>query len=157
MSLPSLPSMPRLGTTSSLAKAIEKGAQDKLNTVKVKARETKLNREAEGLGEKSYKEQINIPPPFESNENRHVDMKKMKKGFKIEVVFGYIGEDGSKNLGWYQGEVIEILNVEKRSVQVEWCSDCIGAVDRRVSNVVLAPRNWNPKVVRKNGWRENLS
>ena len=99
MSLPSLPSMPQLGTTSSLAKAIEKGAQDKLDAVKVKARETKLNREVEGLGEKSYEEQINIPPPFESNENRHVDIKKMKNDFKIEVVFEYTGEDGSKNLG----------------------------------------------------------
>ena len=111
MSLPSLPSMPQLGTTSSLAKAIEKGAQDKLDAVKVKARETKLNREAEGLGEKSYEEQINIPPPFKSSENRHVDIKKMKKDFKTEVVFEYTGEDGSKNLGWYQGEFIEILKM----------------------------------------------
>ena len=36
VSLLSLPSMPQLGTTSSLAKAIEKGAQDKLDTVTVR-------------------------------------------------------------------------------------------------------------------------
>ena len=43
MNLPSLPSMPQLGTTSGLAKTLEKGAQDKSDAVKEKARETKLN------------------------------------------------------------------------------------------------------------------
>ena len=81
----------------------------------------------------------------------------MKVDFKIEVVFEYTEEDGRNNLGWYQGVVIEILNVEKRSVRVEWCSDCIGAVDRRISKVVLAPRNWNPQKFWKNGWRETLN
>ena len=39
--------------------------------------------------------------------------KKKKKGFKIEVVFEYTGEDGSRNLGWHQGEVIENFECRK--------------------------------------------
>ena len=48
-----LPALPQFATISGLAKALEQGTQEKLDTVDEKAWETKLNQEAEGLGEKS--------------------------------------------------------------------------------------------------------
>ena len=81
----------------------------------------------------------------------------MKAGFKIEVAYEYTGNEGSKSLGWYHGKVSEVLNKEKRSVKIEWNKDYIGAQDRSTSKFKLVPRNYNPKVIRKNGWREYLN
>ena len=157
LNLPALPDMPKVGTTSCLAKALEKGSNDMREEIKAKARETKRKREEEGKGDRYYEEQLSIPPPFETPANRHINIKKMKVGFKIEVAYEYTGHDGSKSLGWYQGKVSEIVNKEKMSVKIKWNKECLGVHDKCTSIFKLVPRNYNPKVIRKNGWREYLT
>ena len=157
LSLPELPAMPTVGTTSELAKDLEKAAQDKIDEIRAKAQDTKASREADGKGDRHYEEQMSTPPEFETTENQNLPIKKMRTGFKIEVLFEYTGADGSKCLGWYNGKVHVIVNKEKTSVKIKWNENCVGDSDKRLSTIKLAPRNWNPKVVRKNGWREYFS
>ena len=48
LSLPELPAMPTVGTTSELAKDLEKAAQDKIDEIRSKAQDTKASQEADG-------------------------------------------------------------------------------------------------------------
>ena len=142
---------------SELAKDLEKAAQYKIDEIRAKAQDNKASREADGKGDSHYKEQMSTPPEIETTETQNLPIKKTRPGFKIEVLFEYTGADGSKYLGWYNGKVHVIVNKEKTSVKIKWNENCVGDSDKRLSMIKLAPRNWNPKVVRKNGWREYLS
>ena len=77
-------------------------------------------------------------------------------GFSVEILFAYNGDDGTQCLDWYQGTVQSILNENNRCVRIKWDKECLGGGDVRVSKHKLMKRNWNPKVAKKGGWRENL-
>ena len=76
--------------------------------------------------------------------------------FEIEVAFGYTGNDGSQCIGWYSGVVKQVLNINKKTVKIEWDEDCLGDMDARVSVHQLLPNNWNPKVAKNGGWRQHF-
>ena len=52
--LPELPAMPTVGTTSELAKDLEKAAQDNIDEIRAKSQDTKASRESDGKGDMYY-------------------------------------------------------------------------------------------------------
>ena len=94
-----LPEMKTLGTVSDLAEELETNTEDKLTEFK-----NKYNAEmecCEEIGEgNQWSERQRIPAP------------KVKdlKGFHIEMLLGYNGDDGTHFLGWYHGTVQEVVS-----------------------------------------------
>ena len=68
--------MPTVGTTSELAKDLEKAAQDKIDEIRAKAQDTKASREADGNGDRHYEEQMSTPSEFETTENQNLPIKR---------------------------------------------------------------------------------
>ena len=79
------------------------------------------------------------------------------KGFRIEMTFENTGDDGSLCLAWYQGTIEKILNVKTNRIRVRWDEDCMGDNDARVTTHKLVVGNWNPKQLKKGGWREYIT
>ena len=76
------------------------------------------------------------------------------KGFMIEMSFEYPGEDGGQCLDWYRGQVVEVLNKEKFRTRIKWDRDTLAEGDAASSVHILLPGHWNPRKIRKGGWRE---
>ena len=139
--VPELPDMQPLGKTSALAKDIEKESSEKIEELRTKAMAELEEREERGERDWRYKKQQLIPPERSNLEN-----------FEIDVAFGYTGNDGSQCIGWYSGVVKQVLNINKKTVKIEWDEDCLGDMDARVSVHQLLPNNWNLKVAKNGGW-----
>ena len=73
------------------------------------------------------------------------------------MLFCYSGYDGTPSLGWYHGTVLEVVNESKNHVRIKWDSECLGEHDLRGTDQKLVLNNWNPKKVKKGGWREYLT
>ena len=48
---------------------------------------------------------------------------KYLKGFRIEMLFGYSGYDGTHWLGWYHGTVQEVVNEKTNRVKIKWYTE----------------------------------
>ena len=70
------------------------------------------------------------------------------------MTFEYPGVDGTKCLYWYQGNIINMMNETKFSVKNEWDESTLAKSDVQFSVHKLMPGNWNPKKIRKGGWRK---
>ena len=79
------------------------------------------------------------------------------KGFNIEMLFAYNGDDGTQCLGWYHGTIKKVINSKTRRVRIEWDEECLGEGDVQMSDHKLVNGNWNPKTAKKGGWREYLT
>ena len=44
------------------------------------------------------------------------------KGFHIDMLFGYSGDDGTKCLGWYHGTLQKVVNKRTNRVRIKWDS-----------------------------------
>ena len=79
------------------------------------------------------------------------------KDLTIETTFEYPGVDRSKCLYWYRGKIIKVMNEKKFSVNIEWDESTLAKSDVQFSVHKLIRGNWNPKNIRKGGWREYIS
>ena len=70
---------------------------------------------------------------------------KYLKEFHNEMLFSYIGGDGTQCLGWYHGMVQEVVNKKINRVRIKWNSECLDEHYVRVPYQKLVFRNWNPK------------
>ena len=147
LNLPHLPVMEAAGKTSTLAELVEKASNDKLEAIKERARNEKESREERGEGDPFSENQRSTPPKMEI----------IKKGYKIEVTFSYTGFDSNTVLGWYNGVVSEVKNINKFSVRIQWNKDGIGVKDAKSFMFTMVRGNWNLKKLKKGGWREYLS
>ena len=59
-------------------------------------------------------------------------------------------------MDWYQSKVIKIMNETKFSVKIEWDESTLAESDVQFSVHKMMPGNWNPKKIRKGGWREYI-
>ena len=73
------------------------------------------------------------------------------------MLFGYSGDDGTQCLGWYYGTAQEEVNEKTNRVSIKWDAECLGEHDVRLTDKKLVLSNWNPKKVKKGGWREYLT
>jgi len=147
LDLPHLPVMQATGKASTLAELVEKASDDKLEAIKERARNEKASREERGEGDPFSENQRSTPPKMET----------IKKGYKIEAMFSYTGLDGNPSLGWYNGVVSGVENINKCPVRIQWNKDCMGVKDAGFSMFKLVQGNWNPKRGKKGAWREYLS
>ena len=79
------------------------------------------------------------------------------KGPTIETDFEYLGVDGTKCLDWYRCKIIKVMYDTKFSVKIEWDESTLAESDVQFSVHKLMPGNWNPKKIRKGGWREYIA
>ena len=107
--LPTTPDMNKLGTTSELAEEQLQHSHERIQQFKESALLEIEQREERGELDRWYDRQANLPPKIN-------DM----KGFKLEMLFSYNGDDGTQCLGWYHGVVEEVLNVKTSKVRVRW-------------------------------------
>ena len=87
------------------------------------------------------------------SERQRITAPKVKdlKGFHVEMLFGYSGDDGSQCLGWYHGTVQEVFNEKTNRVKIKWDSEFLGENDVRMTDQKLVLSNWNKKKVKKGG------
>ena len=57
----------------------------------------------------------------------------------------------------YHGIIQQVVNEKTNRVRIKWDEECLGEDDVRVSDHKLVLGNWNPKTVKKGGWREYLT
>ena len=76
------------------------------------------------------------------------------KGLTIEMTSEYPGVDGAKCLEWYRGRIIKLRNEKKSSVKIEWDERTLAKSNVQFSGHKLMPGHWNPKKIRKGGWRK---
>ena len=146
MNVPKMPEIKSLGTVSHLAMDQERMSEDKLESLKEKGWAEKNMCEERGEGD-GWAEKQHLLPPKMSN----------LKGFRIEMTFENTGDDGSLCLAWYQGTIEKILNVKTNRIRVRCDEDCMGDNDARVTTHKLVVGNWNPKKLKKGGWREYIT
>ena len=80
------------------------------------------------------------------------------KGFRLEILFSYSGDDGTQCLGWYHGVVQEVVNSKTNCVRVRWDNECLSEHNMRITDQKLAMGNWNPKSIKTGGrWREYIT
>ena len=77
-------------------------------------------------------------------------------GAPAKELTGAVGEWMRADIGWYSGVVKQVLNINKKTVKIEWDEDCLGDMDARVSVHQLLPNNWNPKVAKNGGWGQHF-
>lgn len=147
VTIPTLPNMQTLGTMSELAEDLEKLSEEKLIDFKKKAHDEIDQREERGDGDRWYERQRITAPKLDKN----------LKGFHIEMLFSYSSDDGTQCFGWYHGIIQQVVNEKTNRVRIKWDEECLGEDDVRVSDHKLVLGNWNPKTVKKGGWREYLT
>ena len=83
--------------------------------------------------------------------------KLLKKGYKIEKLFTYIGDEEDKLL-WIPGEVIEVLTRYDNKIvaSIKWDEDMIGARESDESDESLYKTKWNPDKPDPGAWRQDL-
>ena len=143
---PRLPTLPKLGTSSTLASEKVQLSRDDEEQFKVDAKEKLDQMQRSGEIDLWSEKQSTLPP----------DISKMK-GFKLEMCFVYPGEGGAQCLDWYRGIVDRVIDKEKFSVLIAWDPETLAANDVKKSAHRLLPFHWNPKKIRKNAWREYLT
>ena len=146
VNLPTMPELQSLGTISELALDQERLSDEKLIQFKQKANDEIDKREDTGLGDRWYESQMNLAPKV-----CHL------KGFNIEMLFAYNGDDGTQCLGWYQGVIKRVVNEKTIRVRIKWDEEYLGRKDARESDQKLVLDNWNPKIAKKGRWQENLA
>ena len=75
-------------------------------------------------------------------------------GFKIEMLFEYDNDDGTRYLDWCNGVVDSIINESTRCVTIKWNKDSLGPNDSDTSREKLLPSKWNPQKAPRGSWRE---
>ena len=81
----------------------------------------------------------------------------MMKGLTIETTFEYMGEDGSKCLELYWGNIIKVMDETKSSVKIELDESTLAKSDVQFSVHNMMPGNWKPKKIIEGGWREYIA
>ena len=109
LNLLSLPVLSKLGTVSTLTEKHEKHSQELQETVKQNALKEKEGKESKGFGGRWEEDQQIVPPGFDDN----------LKGFKIEMAFSYLGDEGEQFWGWYNGILNKLVNAKKHIVFIE--------------------------------------
>ena len=140
---PTLPIMQKLGTVSHLALEKENLTKEEEAQIKRDAQEEIQRRQNMGEMDIWSEKQATLPPAISK-----------LKGFMIEMSFEYPGEDGGQCLDWYRGQVVEVLNKEKFRTRIKWDRDTLAEGDAASSVHILLPGHWNPRKIRKGGWKE---
>ena len=81
--------------------------------------------------------------------------KSLKKGYKIEKLFTYIGDEEDK-LVRIPGEVILTRNDKKIMASVKQDEDKIGAEESAEPDEYLYKTKWNPDKPDPGAWRQDL-
>ena len=130
MNIPTLPEMKTLGTVSDLAEELETHTEEKLTEFKNKA-----NAEMECCEEREEGDQW--------FERQRITAPKVKdlKGFRIDMLFGYSGDDGTQCLGWYHGTVQEVVNEKTNHMRMKWEAEYLGEHDVKMTDQKLVLSN----------------
>ena len=106
---PTLPKMKTLGTVLDFSEELEMNTEEMLTEFK-----NKSNAEMECCEERRE--------GYQCSERQRITTPKVKdlKGFHIEMLFGYSGDDGTQYLGWYHGTVQDIVNEKTNRVIIKW-------------------------------------
>jgi hypothetical protein len=75
-------------------------------------------------------------------------------GFKIEMLFEYKNDDGTRYLIRCNGVVDSIFNEKSNYVMIKWNKDSLGPNDADKSREKLLPSKWNPEKAPSGSWRE---
>ena len=145
-SAPQLPTLHKVGTISDLALDKVKQTEDELVQFKVDGNVELKRREDEGLLDLWSEKQSTLPPDAA-----------MMEGLEVEMSFEYPGLDGVKTVDWYRGTVLSLVNEKKKTYKIKWNESTLAENDVRVSVHKLTRYHWNPKKIRKGGWREYLT
>ena len=86
-----------------------------------------------------------------------IDNKLVQKKFRIEMRFSNTGDSGEKLLDFYHGTVTDIVNKNKRSVNIKWDDNFLHYNDMKFSTNVLLISRWNQKILVEGSWREHLT
>ena len=63
-----------------------------------------------------------------------INSKLVKEKFKIGMMFEQVGNSGELIPDWYHGVVVEIINKETRTVEIEWDEKCLHGDDKKKQN-----------------------
>ena len=99
-------------------------------------------REMAGETDRDANQQTHIIPNIDEN----------LIGFNIEYCLSYEDDDGGEYYAWCDGVVEDIVNAEKRMVDIRWNEDKVHKDDVKVSRHQLKIRGWNGKKV--GAWRK---
>ena len=86
-----------------------------------------------------------------------IDNNFVQKKFIIGMRFIRLEDSGEKLLDWHHGTVTEIVNKNKRSVNINWDDHCLHDSDMKFSINVLLISRWNQKIPVEGSWREYLT
>jgi hypothetical protein len=111
--LPAAPDVCTLGTLSAIGKELKTKSLVTITEFKHKGRDERDRREKEGLGDRQGKKQSVATPEIS---DKFI-------GFDIKMLFNYTHDQG---LSWCHGEVIAILDANKKTVKVRWAEEYVG-------------------------------
>ena len=83
--------------------------------------------------------------------------KKLKKGYKLEMLFEY-PEEGETKLIWCPGIVLKVVKRDDKVIKAEikWDSDFIGEGEGDETTEKLKKNMWNREKPKQGAWREDL-
>ena len=99
---------------------------------------------------------LDVPPEPPVNIPTLPEMKTLGNVSNLAEELGTHIED-TQCLGWHHGTVQEIVNEKTNRMRKNWDAEILGENDVKITNQKLVLRNWNPKKVKKGGWREYLT
>ena len=86
-----------------------------------------------------------------------IDSKLVQNKFRVEMRFSQPGDSGKKLLDWYHGTVTEIVNKNKRSVNIKREEEFLHDDDMKFSTNVLLISRWYQKIPVEGSWRKYLT
>ena len=146
MNFPPPPEQMNLGTTSELGENLFMIDEEQRQKAIDEANEEIEKREARGEGDMLEQKQDIVAPKIDGN--------LVKKKFKIEMMFEQMGNDGEKEMDWYYGVVVDIVNAKKRVVEIEWDDACLHEGDGKTTKQKLNVKMWNTKKPKAGAWRQ---
>jgi hypothetical protein len=123
-----------LGTEPELTFQFKYRNENVIDDFKTSARSKRKCLEDEGKMDCWSSMQQNIMPTIDEN----------FVGFKIEMLFEYENDDGTRYLNWCNGVFDSILNEKTRYVTVKGNKDSLGPNDSNTSREKLLMLKWNP-------------
>ena len=78
-----------------------------------------------------------------------IDRNLVKNIFKIEMMFEQMGDGGEKEIDWYYGVVVDIVNSKKIVVKIKWGNACLHEGDVKLTKKKLNVSMWNMKKRRR--------
>ena len=99
-----------------------------------------------GIGDKWSKMQKDAPTKIDTS----------LLGYKIEMLFSGIDDEGEPFDNWYHGIVVKLVSEKGRRVKINWNEACLGRDDYRSTVQRLGISKWNPEKCTEGTWRHYI-